>query len=87
VARPIQAGAIAMGNAVNSDRYKAFIGLLIAARKDAGLSQAEVAERLGLPQPFVSKYENRVRRLDVSEFIDVAEALDTDPIALLRKLL
>jgi transcriptional regulator with XRE-family HTH domain len=37
------------------------------ARRDAGLTQAEVGRRLGLRQSFVSKVESGERRLDPVE--------------------
>ncbi len=59
---------------------------LAGARRDAGLSQAEVAERLGHRQQYVSKYESGERRLDVIEFLDAAEALGLDGISMLQQL-
>ena len=47
--------------------------MLRAARKHAGLSQADVAQQLGKPQSFVSKYERGERRLDVIEFLEIAK--------------
>ena len=41
--------------------------LLREVRMEAGLTQEEVASRLGRPQSFVSKYETGERRLDVLE--------------------
>jgi len=38
---------------------------MIAARKDANLTQATLAKAIEKPQSFVAKYENRERRLDV----------------------
>ena len=35
-------------------------GLLRIARQDAGLSQGEAAERLGIPQVMLSRYENAI---------------------------
>ncbi|ABV93843.1 hypothetical protein Dshi_2106 [Dinoroseobacter shibae DFL 12 = DSM 16493] len=37
-------------------------------RLDAGLTQADLAERLDKPQSFVAKVETQERRLDVIEF-------------------
>ncbi|WP_411037441.1 helix-turn-helix domain-containing protein [Shinella sp. BYT-45] len=54
------------------------IDLLIAARKDAGLTQTEVGVRLGQRQTFVSKYELRERRLDAAEFVAVCRAIGVD---------
>ncbi|WP_349510047.1 transcriptional regulator [Bradyrhizobium sp. AT1] len=46
-----------------------------------------MAKKLRKPQSFVAKYEGGERRLDVIEFIVIAEALGADPIKLLRRLL
>lgn len=67
-------------------RYKKLQSLLKAARKAQGLTQAQVAERLGRPQSYVAKYENGERRLDVIEFLDVAEALVLSPLKVLKSL-
>ena len=56
--------------------YAAFVKVLTAARKDAGVTQVELAERLGKPQPFVSSIENGVRRVDLIEFYAIARALN-----------
>jgi transcriptional regulator with XRE-family HTH domain len=71
---------------VHNKKYGSFLGFLIDARKRAGLTQVEVAARLARPQSYVSKYENGERRLDVVEFLEVAQAISFDPIALIRKL-
>lgn len=47
--------------------YIEFVALLRAARKKSGLSQADLGERLGREQSFVSKVETCERRLDVIE--------------------
>ena len=39
-----------------------------------------MAERLKRPQSFVSKYETGERRLDVVEFLEVAEALAANSV-------
>jgi transcriptional regulator with XRE-family HTH domain len=44
-------------------------------RLAAGLRQQDLAERLGVPQSFVSKYESGERRLDVLELRRVCFAL------------
>jgi transcriptional regulator with XRE-family HTH domain len=67
--------------------YARFRELLIEARQAAGLTQAELAARLQRPQSYVSKFERGERRLDVVEFLEVAQALDKDPFGLLRDLI
>ena len=53
-------------------------------RIEANLKQQDVAARLARPQSFVAKYENGERRLDVVEFIEVAEAIGFDPADFIR---
>jgi transcriptional regulator with XRE-family HTH domain len=69
-----------------TERYELFRNLLIEARKNADLTQAELAAKLRLPQSFVSKYERGERRLDVVEFIRVAELLSVDPHTIIDRL-
>ena len=64
-----------MPNALHRREYEIFRALLVQAREAAGLTQVEVATRLGKHQSFVSKYERGERRLDFTEFIDVAGVL------------
>jgi transcriptional regulator with XRE-family HTH domain len=47
--------------------YREFLRRLRAAREAAGLTQVEVARKLGKPQSFVSKSESGERRVDVVE--------------------
>ena len=58
--------------------YAQFAARIVELRKEAGLTQVELAQRLGRPQSYVSKYERGERRLDVVEFLAVTRALDTD---------
>jgi transcriptional regulator with XRE-family HTH domain len=74
---------------LGSTRHKALIDLLIQKREATGLTQAELAERLGEYQSFVARLESGQRRVDVVEFIRLAEILGFDPakaIAALRKI-
>ncbi|MBE1282807.1 MAG: helix-turn-helix domain-containing protein [Rhodobacteraceae bacterium] len=52
-------------------------------RLDAGLTQADLAERLDKPQSFVAKVETQERRLDVIEFVKWMVACD-DPAGMLE---
>lgn len=55
------------------------------ARENAQLSQAEIAEKMGKPQSFVSKYERGERRLDFTEFIELAKILSIDIPRFIKK--
>jgi len=60
--------------ALQTKRYRAFLGRLRQAREEAGLTQAQVAGRLGRPQTWVSKCELGERRVDFVELEDWAGA-------------
>jgi transcriptional regulator with XRE-family HTH domain len=73
-------------SSVFSAQYNRFRILLNEARQSANLTQSELAKRIGRPQSFVSKFERGERRLDVVEFLEIAEALSIDVPAFLATL-
>ena len=75
-----------MSRSLSSPHYVALLRAVIAARKAAGLKQAELADRLGQPQSFVSKFERGERRLDVVELIIIARALGVDEVGLISDI-
>ena len=72
---------------IHSKRYERFRRLLIAERERTEITQTQLAEALGRPQSFVSKYENGERRLDIEEFLQIAEALQIDASGIIQTLL
>ncbi len=75
-----------MAKSIYSERQDRLCAVLRAARKQAGLSQVQLAKRLGTYKSYVSKYETGDRRLDVIEFLAVADALGVPPGKLLAKV-
>jgi transcriptional regulator with XRE-family HTH domain len=69
----------------SSDHIR-LISLLASAREKAGLTQQQLADRLGKPQSFVAKYEGGERRIDVIEFLAIARALEFDPARAVREI-
>lgn len=67
-----------MAKGFQDERYRRLIERLVERRKELGLNQRAVAERLGIHQQFVSRYETGERRLDAVELVDVAHALGMD---------
>lgn len=67
-----------MPNPLHSQQYDVFRKLLVSARETSGLTQVEVAQRMKKPQSFVSKYERGERRLDFTEFMELAAILSID---------
>jgi transcriptional regulator with XRE-family HTH domain len=59
---------------------------MVKARKAAGLTQRELADRLRKPPSFVAKYEGGERRIDVVEFLTVCQAIGADSAKLLKAL-
>lgn len=76
-----------MPKTLRSPRQMRLINLLVEQRKRAGLSQADLAERLGRYQSVVSSLESGGRRIDVIELLDIAEVIDLDVHAVIDDLL
>lgn len=68
-----------MPKSVFSEAYGIMLQNLVALRKGRGVSQVELARRLGKEQPFVSRIERGERRIDVVEFWAIAKALGVEP--------
>jgi transcriptional regulator with XRE-family HTH domain len=58
--------------------YKNFLARLIEARKQAGLTQVDVAKRLGKAHSFISKCELGERRIDFVELQQLAKIYKKD---------
>jgi len=72
---------------VTSDAYERMVRTLVEARLQAELTQRDLAQRLGKPRSYVSKIETKERRLDLVEFVELAEALGIDPIGLFTRII
>jgi transcriptional regulator with XRE-family HTH domain len=59
-------------------RYNKLREELATVRIHAGMTQSQLAKRLGKAQSFVSKVETGERYLDVLEFLRWCEAADAD---------
>ena len=78
-----------MKKTLESDRHEALIKFLKAKRGASGMTQAELAERLGEFQSFVARMESGQRRIDVIEYLALAETLNFDAahaLAQVRKI-
>jgi transcriptional regulator with XRE-family HTH domain len=68
-----------MNRTIIAARKKRLGALLREARREAGLSQSALAQRIGASAGFVGKVERGDRRLDVVLFIRIAQILEVDP--------
>lgn len=73
-----------MDKSQHSRAYRRLTRGLRAAREAAGLTQAEVAARLGAYASYVSKVESGERRVDVVELTELCKVYGADLVALLR---
>jgi len=71
---------------IYSEEYQRLCAVLRSLRREAGLTQIQVAAALDVPQSFVSKYESGERRLDVVELGHVAQALGVTVRDVLKRL-
>ena len=65
-----------MAKTIHSKEQIALLELFRVIRREANLNQQELAEALGKPQSFVSKYESGERLLDVLELRQICLTLN-----------
>ncbi|NPA72312.1 MAG: helix-turn-helix transcriptional regulator [Gammaproteobacteria bacterium] len=67
-------------------RYEAVRRVLRKVRREAGLTQVQLAEKLGKGQSYVSKVERGEQYLDVLEFVEWCEACSTPSDKVIKKI-
>jgi transcriptional regulator with XRE-family HTH domain len=75
-----------MSRTYGSSRHLALANFLVEKRKQAGLTQADVAKKLRRYQSFVATVEGGQRKVDVVELLAFAEAIGFDPREALKRL-
>lgn len=76
-----------MPKTIFTDANLIVVGALKDERLRAGIKQAELADKIGKDQSWVSLVEGSQRRVDVVEFIQLSKALGADPLELLRQII
>lgn len=71
---------------IYSDEYQLVIKTLREARLAQGLTQESLASMLERPQSFIAKIESGERRLDIVEFVHIANLLSLDLISIINDL-
>jgi transcriptional regulator with XRE-family HTH domain len=71
---------------LGTPRHESLRQLLIERRRKAGLTQQEVAARINRPQRFISRIERGLHRVTAVELIELSEALEFDPAAVIRRI-
>lgn len=75
-----------MPKSLNSPRHELVKSALVEQRKAVGMTQTEVAEKLGRPQSYIAKVEGGERRVDVIELLELADVIRLDLHALIDAL-
>jgi ribosome-binding protein aMBF1 (putative translation factor) len=65
---------------VSSAAYDMVVRTVVEARRNAGVSQAELAGRLSKPPSYVAKVELKERRLDPAEWLELLRALEASEV-------
>ncbi len=61
---------------VHHPAYQVLIDCLKEVRVKSELTQAELGSRIGMDQTYISKYENKERRIDLIELQIICQALN-----------
>ena len=72
-----------MAKTIRSKGQAALCQALVDARKNAGLGQDDLADRLKCHQSLVARIESGQRRVDVVELVVLARAIGFDPFEVL----
>ena len=72
-----------MAKTIRSKGQVALCQALVDARKNAGLGQDDLADRLKCHQSLVARLESGERRIDVVELVVLARAIGFDPFDVL----
>jgi transcriptional regulator with XRE-family HTH domain len=64
---------------LRSRGHRVLLAVLVESRREAGLTQRDLAGRLKLPQSYVSKIETGERRIDPVECATWARACKVEP--------
>jgi len=72
------------GKSIHDFGYGIMISKLREIREGKGIKQSELAILIGVDQTFISKIENRERRLDLIELRKICEALELSLIDFIK---
>ena len=75
-----------MAKSIRSRRHRALLAVLVASRREEGLTQQQAADRMKWSQSKVAQIETGQRQVYVSELFEIAAAYKVDPVELFRRV-
>ena len=73
-------------NPVFTDAYRALVDVVVECRRDAGLTQRALAQRIGKSASHLNMIEHGQRRVDALEFYRLAKACGLEPGEMFRRV-
>jgi len=71
---------------IETQQRKILLNLLRELREKKAIRQVDIAEQLGVPQSFISKYESGTRNLDILEVRKICQLLGISLTDFAKKL-
>lgn len=76
-----------MEKTLTSKTHARLVRMLIDKREAAGVTQTELASKLGEYQSFAARLESGQRRIDIVEFIQLSRVLEFDAKSFIEELI
>lgn len=74
-----------MAKSIRSRRHRSLLAVLVASRREAGLTQQQAANRMKWSQSRLAQIETGQRQVYASELFELAAAYKADPVELFRR--
>ena len=74
-----------MAKSIRSRRHRSLLAVLVASRRESGLTQQQAADRMKWSQSKLAQIETGQRQVYASELFELASAYKVDLVELVRR--